>query len=96
MQPSFLDGDDLAVGTRAELMPQYHAMLLDVCAVYPTRKHVSPKVRALIDFLSMHFAKKRGGNGRRTPWTKAQAPVGSLAAPSTMITTNPRQGRFRS
>ena len=59
MQPSFLVGGDLAAGTLVELMPQFHAMELDVYAVYPTRKHVSPKVRALIDFLSRHFAKKR-------------------------------------
>ena len=59
MQPSFLVGDDLAAGTLVELMPQYHAMELGVYAVYPTRKHVSPKVRALIDFLAKHFAKKR-------------------------------------
>ena len=59
MQPSFLVGDDLAAGTLVELIPQFHAMELGVYAVYPTRKHVSPKVRALIDFLSRHFAKKR-------------------------------------
>jgi DNA-binding transcriptional LysR family regulator len=59
MQPSFLVGDDLAAGTLVELMPQYRAMELDVYAVYPTRKHVSPKVRALIDYLARHFAKKR-------------------------------------
>ncbi len=59
MQPSFLVGDDLAAGTLVELMPQFRCMVLGVYAVYPTRKHVSPKVRVLIDFLSRHFAQAR-------------------------------------
>lgn len=59
MQPSFLVGDDLAAGTLVELMPQFRCMELGVYAVYPTRKHVSPKVRALIDFLSRQFAQAR-------------------------------------
>ena len=59
MQPSFLVGDDLAAGTLVELMPQFRCMELGVYAVYPTRKHVSPKVRVLIDFLSRHFAQAR-------------------------------------
>lgn len=59
MQPSFLVGDDLAAGTLVELMPQFRCMELGVYAVYPTRKHVSPKVRALIDFLSRQFAPAR-------------------------------------
>ena len=59
MQPSFLVGDDLAAGTLVELMPQFRCIELGVYAVYPTRKHVSPKVRVLIDFLSRHFAPAR-------------------------------------
>ncbi len=59
MQPSFLVGDDLAAGTLVELMPQFRCMELGVYAVYPTRKHVSPKVRVLIDFLSRQFAQAR-------------------------------------
>ncbi len=59
MQPSFLVGDDLAAGTLVELMPQFRCIELGVYAVYPTLKHVSPKVRVLIDFLSRHFAPAR-------------------------------------
>jgi DNA-binding transcriptional LysR family regulator len=52
LQPSFLVGDDLADGTLVELMPDYRSIELGIYAVYPTRKHVPPKVRALIDFLT--------------------------------------------
>lgn len=56
LQPTFLVGKDLADGSLVELMPDYQSAELGIYAVYPTRKHVSAKVRALIDFLSMHFA----------------------------------------
>lgn len=60
LQPSFLVDEDLAAGTLVELMPEFKAVELGVYAVYPTRKHVSAKVRALIDFLV-----ERLGGGRR-------------------------------
>lgn len=56
LQPSFLVGDDLAAGTLVELMPSYRSIEMGIHAVYPTRKHVLPKVRALVDFLAEHFA----------------------------------------
>lgn len=62
LQPTFLIGQDLANGTLVELMPDYRSEELGIYAVYPTRKHVSAKVRALIDFLATHFA------GRGPSW----------------------------
>jgi DNA-binding transcriptional LysR family regulator len=62
LQPSFLVGPDLAAGTLVELMPAYRSIELGIYAVYPTRQHVPAKVRALVDFLSQHFA------GRGPSW----------------------------
>jgi len=56
LQPTFLIGTDLADGTLVELMPEYHALELGIYAIYPTRQHVSPKVRALIEFLVERFS----------------------------------------
>jgi DNA-binding transcriptional LysR family regulator len=58
LQPSFLVGGDLASGALVELMPQFHSIDIGIYAVYPTRKHVAPKVRVLIDFLVDHFAQR--------------------------------------
>ncbi|MFM9899466.1 MAG: LysR family transcriptional regulator [Polaromonas sp.] len=58
LQPDFLVGGDLAAGTLVELMPEFQSQVFGVYAVFPTRKHVSPKVRALIDFLTRHFAQR--------------------------------------
>lgn len=55
LQPSFLVDTDLAAGTLVELMPEYRAVELGIYAVYPTRKHVPAKVRALLDFLGEQF-----------------------------------------
>ena len=37
-------------------MPAYRAIELGIHAVYPTRKHLPLKVRALVDFLVEAFA----------------------------------------
>jgi DNA-binding transcriptional LysR family regulator len=55
LQPSFLVGPHLATGALVEVLPQYRSIELGVYAVYPTRKHLTPKVRALIDFLVNAF-----------------------------------------
>jgi DNA-binding transcriptional LysR family regulator len=55
-QPSFMVSADLSSGALVELMPQYRALEFGIYAVYPTRQHVLPKVRALIDFLAQKMA----------------------------------------
>ncbi len=57
-QPSFLVREDLAAGRLVELMPDYCSAELGVYAVYPTRKFVTPKVRALVDFLGAAFPER--------------------------------------
>lgn len=52
LQPSFMVNADLRSGALVELMPTYRSVEFGIFAVYPTRQYVSPKVRALIDFLS--------------------------------------------
>ncbi|MAM88599.1 MAG: LysR family transcriptional regulator [unclassified Hahellaceae] len=55
LQPDFLVGRDIADGSLVEVLPEYHAAELGIYAMYPTRKHVAPKVTALIDFLQEAF-----------------------------------------
>jgi DNA-binding transcriptional LysR family regulator len=60
LQPSFLIGTHLKSGALVELLPQFRSIELGIYAVYPTRKHVTPKVRLLIEFLVDAF--------RMQPW----------------------------
>lgn len=55
LQPTFLVGPYLASGALIEVLPQYRSIELGVFAVYPSRKHLTPKVRVLIDFLVEAF-----------------------------------------
>ena len=56
LQPSFMVGADLTSGALVELMPQFRSLEFGIYAVYPTRQHLSPKVRAMIDFLARAMA----------------------------------------
>ena len=55
-QPTFLIGDDLRAGRLVEVLPNHHVAPTDVLAVYPSRRHLSAKVRVMIDFLADAFA----------------------------------------
>ena len=55
-QPTFLIGDDLRAGRLVRVLPEYRLPDIDVLAVYPSRRHVSGKVRAVIDFLVNAFS----------------------------------------
>lgn len=55
-QPTFLIGDDLRAGTLVRVLPAYSLPDIDVLALYPSRRHVSAKVRAAIDFLVEAFS----------------------------------------
>ncbi|MGE0331090.1 MAG: LysR family transcriptional regulator [Ramlibacter sp.] len=56
LQPTFLIADELADGRLVEVLPAWQAMALGIYAVYPSRKFVLPKVRALVNFLAGAFA----------------------------------------
>jgi DNA-binding transcriptional LysR family regulator len=56
LQPSFLVAEDLRAGTLVEVLPQWKTLELGIYAVYPSRKHVLPKVRLLIDHLARSLA----------------------------------------
>ena len=56
LQPTFLVGKDLRSGALVEVLPEYRSTDFGIYAVYPTRKHVSTKVRLMIDFLIESFA----------------------------------------
>jgi len=61
-QPTFLVYQDLAAGRLVPILPQYQPRELGIYAVYPSRKHLSGKVRALVNFLATAF--------EEAPWEK--------------------------
>lgn len=61
LQPTFLIDEELRKGSLVEILPHYRAATLGIYAVYPTRKFVLPKVRALVEFLDRHL--------KSAPWS---------------------------
>ena len=62
LQPTFLIDDELASGQLVEILPQFRSVELGIYAVYPSRKFVLPKVRAMIEFLANELG--------QAPWVK--------------------------
>ena len=62
-QPTFIVGPHLRSGDLVALLPGYRVPDIDILAVYPSRRHLSAKVRAMIDFLVEEF-------GDVPPWDR--------------------------
>lgn len=62
-QPTFLVGNDLRAGKLVQILPEYRLPDIDVLALYPSRRHLSAKIRAMIDFLAEAF-------GGVAPWDR--------------------------
>lgn len=67
LQPSFMVGTHLRSGALVEVLPTYRSLELGIYAVYPSRRHLQPRVRALIDFLVQAFRIPAWGDGAPTP-----------------------------
>jgi DNA-binding transcriptional LysR family regulator len=57
--PTFIVGADLQAGNLVTVLDQYMVQKLSMHAVYPTSRHLSPKVRAFVDFLFERFGTRQ-------------------------------------
>ena len=56
LQPTYLANPHLANGTLMAVLPEWQPPEMSIYALYPSRKHLPPAVRALLDFLAQRFA----------------------------------------
>lgn len=49
--PEYLCKDELSQGIMQRVLPNWSGRTIDIYAIYPSRKGVTPKVRALLEFL---------------------------------------------
>jgi DNA-binding transcriptional LysR family regulator len=56
MQPLYLAKPHLNDGTLRQLLPEWTLPDMSIYALYPSRKHLSPAVRAFLDFLVLRFS----------------------------------------
>lgn len=59
--PSFVIGPDIAAGRLVPVLEEFRVPDIGIFAVYPAQRHLTPKLRAFIDFLSQRF-------GPEPPW----------------------------
>ena len=57
VQPSYIVYDDLAAGRLVPVLDDWDLPRLTINLAYPSRKHLSAKVRTFIDFMAAHFLK---------------------------------------
>jgi DNA-binding transcriptional LysR family regulator len=58
-QPVFLVETALQAGALVRVLPDYACPTIGIHALYPSRKHLSGKVRAMVDFLAQQFSHQR-------------------------------------
>ncbi|MBC3917942.1 LysR family transcriptional regulator [Undibacterium sp. CY18W] len=54
--PTYLMADHLSKGQLQVILPEWTAPVMTIYALFPSRRHLSPAVRALLDFLVEEFA----------------------------------------
>ncbi len=57
VQPAYIVYDDIVAGRLVPLLDDWDLPSLTINLAYPSRKHLSAKVRTFIDFMADHFAK---------------------------------------
>ena len=57
VQPSYIVFDDIVQGRLIPLLDEWDLPRLSINLAYPSRKHLSAKVRTFIDFMAEHFVK---------------------------------------
>ena len=74
LEPDLIAANDVRAGRLVALLPDYQAPTIDINAVYPSRRHLSAKVRSFIDFVAQRFAQE-------PPWRLVPAVAARRRAP---------------
>ncbi|MFP8777917.1 LysR family transcriptional regulator [Hydrogenophaga sp. RWCD_12] len=59
LQPTYLANPHLAAGRLRSVLPDWQPPDMAIHALYPSRKHLSPAVRALLDYLAERYSEQR-------------------------------------
>jgi DNA-binding transcriptional LysR family regulator len=68
LEPDFIVGDAIRAGRLVALLPDFAPPESPIYAVYPSRRHLSAKVRTFVEFLVARFE-------REAPWRLGAAPL---------------------
>ena len=62
LEPDFIVADEVRAGRLVRVLPDYQPPRSPISAVYPSRRHLSAKVRSFVDFLADRY-------GGAKPWS---------------------------
>lgn len=95
-EPEFMLTDALADGRLQRVLPEFRGASLDIWAVYPSRRHLSAKVRLFVAHLGDVFgtAPRPGQRGGRSAETRDTRPA-AVKAPRPARAANRRAPRSR-
>jgi DNA-binding transcriptional LysR family regulator len=54
--PTFVVGEDIRAGRLQAVLTDYETAEVSIYVVFPQRRHLSPKVRAFVDFMAEHIS----------------------------------------
>jgi DNA-binding transcriptional LysR family regulator len=57
--PDFIVAEEIRAGKLVRLLPDYRPPRSPIAAVYPSRRHLSAKVRVIVDYLARRFERDR-------------------------------------
>jgi len=68
-EPDFIVAPEVRAGRLVRLLPEFEPVRGPIAAVYPSRRHLSAKVRTFVDFLAERFAREQpwGLDGDNSP-----------------------------
>jgi DNA-binding transcriptional LysR family regulator len=61
-EPDFIVAPQVEAGNLVRLLPDFEPVRSPIAAVYPSRRHLSAKVRTFVEFLSERFAREQPWN----------------------------------
>jgi len=85
LEPDFIVAPEVRAGRLVSILPGYTPPASDIYAAYPSRRHLSAKVRAFVDFLARRFA--------GTPEWSLSAKDGAAVTAVVTADQRPRAGR---
>ena len=73
LEPDFMLQPALATGALVRVMPEYESPPADIWALYPSRRHLSAKVRVFVDHVVALFASTRPSSARARPGSRRRS-----------------------
>jgi hypothetical protein len=91
--PEYQIVDDVRAGRLQLVLPEYTSEPLPAYLVYPSRRHLAPRTRVVIDFLIEEVQRLRSRRTKAAKPPEARSELDRVALPASITTELGRRGR---